>query len=238
MLHRNISRGLPKIVGLNHVRRRLRAGVAGLDLDRRVGDREALVQLATQPGEEAVVEIRCRADQMDGERRLGRAHRPDVQVVDLARRRAARPGTPQPRPGRSRAAPRPARGRPNRAAGPRCRPGSPPRWRGWSAGRARASRSRRSAARPRITPTVIPASAAMCRKAPWMLRSFSRPRMNISAVPPLTSTPTPATQNTIPVATGSGACRRWTASQAMAPMATSSSMALASAARIELRRRP
>ena len=89
-----------------------------------------------------------------------------------------------------------------------------------------------------ITPTVTPASAAMCRNAPRMLRSSSRPRMNIRAVPPLTSTPTPATQNTMPVATASGACNRWTASSAMAPMATSSSMALASAARIELRLSP
>ncbi len=68
-----------------------------------------------------------------------------------------------------------------------------------------------------ITPTEITASAAMCRKAPLTLASCSRPRMNIRAVTPLMTTPTPAVIITVKVCTGAGARKRWIASQTMAP---------------------
>ena len=64
------------------------------------------------------------------------------------------------------------------------------------------------------------------------------PRANSRAVPPLTTMPAAATQSIQPVATGSGASSRWTDSSAMAPTATSSSMALASAARMVPRWKP
>ena len=71
-----------------------------------------------------------------------------------------------------------------------------------------------------------------------MLRSSLRPRMNSRAVAVLIATPMAATQITVPATIGSGAAKRRIASQAMAPMAISSTAALSSAARIELRRKP
>ena len=77
------------------------------------------------------------------------------------------------------------------------------------------------------------ASAAMCRKAPLMLMSRLRPDMNSSAVSPLMTTPIAATTTTSWPATGCGSAKRRIASQAMAPVTTSSSTALASEAMIE-----
>jgi hypothetical protein len=65
-----------------------------------------------------------------------------------------------------------------------------------------------------------------------------RPDANRAAVTPLTMMPTAATIMTVPLATGSGCKSRSTASQAMAPTARSSSMALNSAASIEEPPRP
>src|SRR5690349_11256542 len=54
-----------------------------LDLDGRVLDAEAVLERATGVAQEMVVEAGVRPHQMHGERGLGRAHRPDVQVVHL-----------------------------------------------------------------------------------------------------------------------------------------------------------
>jgi hypothetical protein len=62
--------------------------------------------------------------------------------------------------------------------------------------------------------------------------------MKSSAVAVLIAMPISATQMTVISATGSGLPRRCTASHTMAPTASSSSPALASETRIELRFRP
>ena len=49
---------------LHDMRRRLRARSAGLDLDRRMGDREPVVQLVAQAGQKTIVDDRFRPDQM------------------------------------------------------------------------------------------------------------------------------------------------------------------------------
>jgi hypothetical protein len=54
----------------------------------------------------------------------------------------------------------------------------------------------------------------------------------------LTITPASATQITVLLSTGTGACSRRIASQTIPPVATTSSIALASAARIVEPRRP
>ena len=71
-----------------------------------------------------------------------------------------------------------------------------------------------------------------------MLRSVLRPRMNSSAVAPLTTIPAAATAIIVPPATGCGSPRRRNVSTRIAPSAISSSEALASAARIELLLKP
>ena len=71
-----------------------------------------------------------------------------------------------------------------------------------------------------------------------MLRSSLRPLMNSQAVKPFTRMPIPATIITVRLATGSGLAKRHTASHAIAPQAKISRIALPSAARIELPRKP
>ena len=88
------------------------------------------------------------------------------------------------------------------------------------------------------TPSETAASAAMCRKAPRTLMSPLAPERNISAVAVLIAMPIAATQITVVSATGSGCARRWTASHRIMPTASSSSMALASEARMEVRFKP
>ena len=88
------------------------------------------------------------------------------------------------------------------------------------------------------TPAETSASAAMCRKAPRMFRSLSRPRMNSSAVAVLMTMPMPATTMIVTPSTVCGDCRRCTASQASEPIATSSSKALTKAARMLARFQP
>ncbi len=94
------------------------------------------------------------------------------------------------------------------------------------------------AAAATTTPAEMAASAAMCRKAPRMFRSSLEPFMNIRAVAVLMTMPMPATIITGPVWIGCGSAKRRTASQAMAPTATSSTTALVSEARIVPLRRP
>ncbi len=65
------------------------------------------------------------------------------------------------------------------------------------------------------TPAEIAASAAMCRKADRTLRSCSRPRMNSTAVRPLTRMPAMATPIISPEAGSVGALKRPMASRAM-----------------------
>ena len=98
----------------------------------------------------------------------------------------------------------------------------------------------RHSARPPATstPADTAASAAMCRNAPRMLRSSRPPRRNSSAVAVLMTMPTPATAMMVTPCTGCGEARRCAASQASAPMATSSSKALAKAARMDARCQP
>ncbi len=67
-----------------------------------------------------------------------------------------------------------------------------------------------------------------------MLRSCLRPRMNSSAVAVLMTTPIPATTIIVLPSTSAGTMKRRSVSIRIAPSATSSSPALASAARIEL----
>ena len=84
------------------------------------------------------------------------------------------------------------------------------------------------------TAADTPASANMCMKAAWTLRSPLRPEANSMAVAPLTTMPSAATAMTMPATTGWGWISRCTASHAMAPTASSNSRALNSAARMEL----
>src|SRR5271168_4832695 len=60
-----------------------RAGGGGVDLDlrRRVADPELMRQVFRQPMQEGVARVPSGHDQMAGERRFGRANRPDVQIV-------------------------------------------------------------------------------------------------------------------------------------------------------------
>ena len=91
------------------------------------------------------------------------------------------------------------------------------------------------------TPADTSASAAMCKKAPRMLRSCSPPRINNKAVAVLMTMPTPATSIMVtPCAPniGSGDMRRPNASHTSAPITTSSSKALANAAKIVPRFQP
>ena len=82
------------------------------------------------------------------------------------------------------------------------------------------------------------ASAAMWVNAALMFRSPFRPDMNSQAVTPFTTTPASETMTITSPPVGAGSIRRWIASQAMPPVTTSSTIAFASAARIEERRRP
>src|SRR5689334_10257787 len=56
--------------------------IAALDLDRRVLDPEPIVELATHGTEHRVVVETGRANEVRGERDLGGAHGPDVEVVN------------------------------------------------------------------------------------------------------------------------------------------------------------
>ena len=85
------------------------------------------------------------------------------------------------------------------------------------------------------TPAETTASPSMCWKALRMLRSPLRPEANSAAVTPFTTIPTAATIITVGPDTASGLASRCTAST---PTATSSSTALASAARMEEDLRP
>src|ERR1051325_3051460 len=62
---------------------------ARLDLDGGMLDAEAVLEGLAGFGEEVVVEAGVRPHQVHGERGLGRAHRPDVQVVHLGDARQA-----------------------------------------------------------------------------------------------------------------------------------------------------
>ena len=88
------------------------------------------------------------------------------------------------------------------------------------------------------TLAVTTVSAAMCRNALLRLRSRWLPEAKRRAVTPLTRMPAAATQITTVLATGRGWPIRHRASHAMPPVTTSRMTALASAARIELLRRP
>ena len=47
-----------------------------------MADAETVLQLLLGLGQEAVAGMPARHDEMDGQRRLGRAHGPDMQVMD------------------------------------------------------------------------------------------------------------------------------------------------------------
>ena len=88
------------------------------------------------------------------------------------------------------------------------------------------------------TPAEIAASAAMCRKAPRMLRSPLRPDMNVSAVTVLIAIPSRETQITVRAATSIGLLKRRRASHAIAPTETRRKIALNKAARMDVPRSP
>ena len=71
-----------------------------------------------------------------------------------------------------------------------------------------------------------------------MLMSFSRPLKNSRAVAVLMITPTAATATTVSPGTSAGSEKRSTASQAMAPTATSRTSPFSSAARMVEPRQP
>ena len=92
---------------------------------------------------------------------------------------------------------------------------------------------------PITTATDTAASPTMCMKAARMLRSVCRPEANSHAVRPLMTTPTAATpDHELDLQPVRAARKRSTASQAMAPIATSSSTELMSEERIVPRRYP
>ena len=53
-----------------------------LDLDRRMPDPEMLLQLPLHVGQEMIAWMPLRHDEMHRQRRFGRAHGPDVQVMN------------------------------------------------------------------------------------------------------------------------------------------------------------
>jgi hypothetical protein len=85
----------------------------------------------------------------------------------------------------------------------------------------------------KTTPNEIAASPAICRKAARTLMSSLRPEVKSHPVRPFPKMPMAATIITVIPETSSGEYRRWIASQAMAPVATSNRIAFANAARIE-----
>ena len=60
----------------------VRSRPVDLDLQGRMADAEMGLQLPLRLGQEAVAGMSPRHDEMGGQRRLGRAHRPDMEVVD------------------------------------------------------------------------------------------------------------------------------------------------------------
>jgi len=88
------------------------------------------------------------------------------------------------------------------------------------------------------TPAETAASAAMCKNAPLMFKSFFRPVKNNVAVTPFNTMPTAATTIMVFPATSAGLAKRRIASQLMPPTATINRIALASAAKIDERPRP
>ena len=68
--------------------------LAELDLDRRVVDVELRMERRGRPAQKGVAGMACRHDQVDGERGLGGAEGPDVQVMHLGdAREIAQPGS-------------------------------------------------------------------------------------------------------------------------------------------------
>ena len=63
-------------------------GVAAFKLHRHMLDSKSIVQFVLSLIEQKIIEFAIRFDEMRGERRLGRAHRPDVQIVDFGDRQA------------------------------------------------------------------------------------------------------------------------------------------------------
>src|SRR5258707_3514781 len=59
-------------------------GVAGLDLQRGMGNLEAVFQLLADFVQQAIVEPRSGAHQMRRQGGFGGAHRPDMKIVDFA----------------------------------------------------------------------------------------------------------------------------------------------------------
>ena len=59
-------------------------GVAGFDLQRGVGDLEAVLQFIADVMEKPVVEAGAGPHQMHGQRGFGRAHGPDVEIMHFA----------------------------------------------------------------------------------------------------------------------------------------------------------
>ena len=76
------------------------------------------------------------------------------------------------------------------------------------------------------TPTETRVSASICRKAPWVLRSWLRLRSSKSVVRPLMRIPAPAVQEMTAPFTSTGCSSLPILSTMMAPTATSRRTAL------------
>ena len=88
------------------------------------------------------------------------------------------------------------------------------------------------------TPKETAASAVMCKKAPFILRSCFCPEINNRAVKVFITTPIAATIIITNPSTGCGSNSRSKALKVMPPKATSSKIALDNEARIVTRRKP
>ena len=166
-----------------------------------------MAQLAARLDQEGVAGVSGRHHQMGGQRGLGGAHRPNMQVVD--REHAGQAGEiiahsggvdgggnrrERHRGALAQQSPRsPYDDSYDQQAGHRIDP-QPSRGHDQDAGHDDAGQTA--------------ASAAMCRYAPRMLRSPWRPDANNHAVMPLITMPTAATTITVMLATGSGCSSR------------------------------
>ena len=85
--HKEVSEAVLQLT-VNGEDRSLPAGssvsdlVSALDLDGRMADAVVMLQLVRNLAEEGVARMALRHDEMRRQRGLGRAHRPDMEVVD------------------------------------------------------------------------------------------------------------------------------------------------------------
>ena len=178
--------------------------IGPFDLQRAMLDPEPVVEHGAGRPQQVVGLLDIGRHQMGGDCRLGRAERPDMEIVHrfhpvelpkLDRDLVEVDALP---------ARRQASCRPIRAAGPSCSTGSRQRRRGPSPDRPMTGRVCRITRPEKATAADTAASAVMCWNAPRRLRSCLLPPANINAVTPLTASPASATTMTIPPASAQG----------------------------------